>query len=240
MCTVTYWGSPGKSVFTFSRDELAARATTDYLHEEKTTFKKVVYAKDARGGSWFTADSDGNLAVLFNGAFEKHRKKEKYRKSRGLILLDLICSSNPQHLLSETDLEQIEPFTILLYSNNNLYRASWNGNKLIENRLNPLGSYIFSSATLYSSDAIQLREAWFSGYLDRHKEQVNEELLYRFHRSCKSDDKTNGLVICRPGGCQTLSISQAVLYPLYTVLQHTDLVTGASSSRVLDKQEYAV
>ena len=53
--------------------------------------KKIIFPKDAKaGGTWFAAADTGVIAVLLNGAFKKHIAQPPYRKSRGLILLEIM------------------------------------------------------------------------------------------------------------------------------------------------------
>ncbi len=69
----------------------------------------------------------GLSAVLLNGAIKAHQPEPPYRKSRGLILLDLIAASSPADAFEETDFNGIEPFTVILFENKNLYSGKWDG-----------------------------------------------------------------------------------------------------------------
>ena len=60
--------------------------------------------------------------MLFNGAFKKHTKNATYKKSRGLILLDLIASKFILNYFGEVSLELIEPFSIILFEDESLQR----------------------------------------------------------------------------------------------------------------------
>jgi uncharacterized protein with NRDE domain len=48
------------------------------------------------GGTWYVVDENGTVLVLLNGAEEKHTIKLSYRKSRGLIVLDIIGNVSPR------------------------------------------------------------------------------------------------------------------------------------------------
>jgi uncharacterized protein with NRDE domain len=59
--------------------------------------KNVIYPKDPKaGGTWYVVDENGTVLVLLNGAEEKHTIKLSYRKSRGLIVLDIIGNVSPR------------------------------------------------------------------------------------------------------------------------------------------------
>ncbi|MGL1516781.1 NRDE family protein, partial [Vibrio parahaemolyticus] len=41
------------------------------------------------GGTWIALKENGDVAILLNGAFENHIPAYPYRRSRGLIFLDI-------------------------------------------------------------------------------------------------------------------------------------------------------
>ena len=53
------------------------------------------------------------------------RSYYEYRKSRGLIALDLIASKDILKTWQITDLTDIEPFTIVFFNGNELYQLQW-------------------------------------------------------------------------------------------------------------------
>ncbi|MBL0358026.1 MAG: NRDE family protein [Chitinophagaceae bacterium] len=121
MCTVTYIPSADGCYLTSSRDEHAARpgAIAPAVYQHNGTV--LLYPKDAKAnGSWIAFTQTGNAAVLLNGAFVKHIVKPSYRKSRGLIFLDIIAHPQPEFCFMGKNLEGIEPFTIILF-----YRAAY-------------------------------------------------------------------------------------------------------------------
>ena len=48
-----------------------------------------------KGGTWIGLHEKGHLLVLLNGGFEMHQRLERYRKSRGLIVKDLLDKEDP-------------------------------------------------------------------------------------------------------------------------------------------------
>jgi hypothetical protein len=61
-----------------------------------------------------------------NGAHEKHTMELSYRKSRGLIVLDIIGNVSPRDF--EYNWMDNEPFTIVLFQERS-FSARWNGAK---------------------------------------------------------------------------------------------------------------
>src|SRR6476620_3920231 len=115
MCTVTYIPSGEKKFLTSNRDEKTFRKKAlppqIYLREEV----RLIYPKDGdAGGSWIALNENGNTAVLLNGGFEKHVSKHPYRKSRGLVFIDIIKHISPSEYFLNDDLFGIEPFTIII------------------------------------------------------------------------------------------------------------------------------
>lgn len=226
MCTVSVLPLQNGHVFTFSRDEKPERHTPHFITQQQLAHKEIYYAKDSRaGGTWFAADNRGNAAMLFNGAFKKHEKQQGYKKSRGIILLQLITALNMLRFFEEEELKGVEPFSILLFENKNLYRLTWDGvSKHITPLLNKTG-YIFSSATLYDERIQQQRRLWLADFFIQ-QQQITSDGIFQFHSGYKSDDKENGLIIERPGSCSTLSISQLIITAGAAEMKHVDLITG--------------
>lgn len=188
--------------------------------------KKILFPKDKKaGGTWYAVDEYSNVIVLLNGAAEKHEPKKNYRKSRGLILLDLIASDSPIVSWSKIDLTAIEPFTIVLYEKNKLYQLRWNGLEKETISLDTSKSYIWSSVTLYSEEIRKKRAQWFYTFLDTIP-AVNEEELYHFHRYTEEDNHEHGLVINRGEVLKTMSITQTIIEHNRLEMKYFDLLNS--------------
>jgi len=166
MCTVTFIPSGNKIFLTSNRDERLRRKQAlpprFYIHNDV----QLLYPRDEdAGGSWIAVNENGNTAVLLNGAFNKHAPFSAYRKSRGLILLDIIRANLPATYFSKIDLSGIEPFTVIIVEAGNLFECRWNGIRKFCKRLEITHAYIWSSATLYDNEVKRKREQWFSDWL---------------------------------------------------------------------------
>ena len=96
MCTVSFVSSNGKVILTSNRDENIIRPSAIEPKHYLINNKNIVFPKDAKaGGTWYAITENANVAILLNGAAEKHQLKSFYRKSRGLILLDIISLDLP-------------------------------------------------------------------------------------------------------------------------------------------------
>ncbi|MEJ0082440.1 MAG: NRDE family protein, partial [Puia sp.] len=77
--------------FTSSRDEQAGRPLALFPEIYEINGCRVLFPKDPQGGgSWIAVNENGHAGVLLNGAIKVHEPGLSYRKSRGLVLLDLI------------------------------------------------------------------------------------------------------------------------------------------------------
>jgi uncharacterized protein with NRDE domain len=107
MCTLTFIGTKNGYCLTSNRDEKVSRGKAIPPKKYKINDKTITFPKDtAAGGTWVAHDEKAIL-VLLNGANEKHIPTGNYRKSRGLILLDLIGSDNPIEEWENIDLKNI-------------------------------------------------------------------------------------------------------------------------------------
>lgn len=223
-------------VITSNRDENIQRQNAAAPAFHLINNKKIVYPKDAKaGGTWFAAHNDGTVAVLLNGAFEKHDPAPPYRKSRGLILLDIIAADDPALFFKQIDLDKIEPFTLILFHTGSLYELRWDGINKHNRSLNTQVNYIWSSSTLYTGEVIKKREQLFKEFTAGNK-NIAPENIHDFHRSDDSDSE-NGFIINRASGMKTFSITQAVIKPGNLHFLHDDLLHGKRYGESIDIPE---
>jgi hypothetical protein len=233
MCTVSVVPVKGQYIFTFNRDEKPERHTANFICGKQLAHKQLYYTEDGKaGGSWFIADSLGNIVMLFNGGFKKHYKEATYNKSRGIILMELAAAENMLLHFKSSLLSGVEPFSIILFEDKNLYRLTWDGAAKHEALLLNGTSYIFSSATLYADGIQQQRRQWLRDYL-MSSVGTDDASVFNFHSGYNKNDKENGLIIERPQSCHTLSISQAVVSDKSIQLKHVDLKTGATHQQFI-------
>ena len=191
--------------------------------EETINNCKVIFPKDPKaGGTWIAVNENGIGAVLLNGAFERHIRKESYAKSRGLVLLDIVSSENPVSILETIDLQDIEPFTLVLFNGSELIELRWDEIRKHIKKLDINKKHIWSSSTLYSKDAIAYREQLFGQFISQNKIFTKDNII-AFH-SNNNNDYENGLVINRNDLLMTFSITQLVFHQNNVELNHLDLL----------------
>ncbi|TAI46844.1 NRDE family protein [Flagellimonas allohymeniacidonis] len=223
MCTVSFIAHNDSYFITSNRDEHISRQKAYAPKEQNINSVRVVFPQDPKaGGTWFAVNEYNQAAVLLNGGFVRHESKGPYARSRGLVLLEIIGSKNPLAIIQEMDLENIEPFTVVIFADGRLVESRWDGSKKHFSILNPEQSYIWSSVTLYDDDAIQTREELFSKFVEEHK-TVTPSSIVDFH-SNNHNDYENGFVIDRKTGLRTFSVTQAILKSSEVTLKHFDLL----------------
>lgn len=224
MCTVSFVCTNDKVIITSNRDEQVIRPSAIPPKNYALNGKNIIYPKDPKaGGTWYVVDEKGRVLVLLNGADEKHQVKLPYRKSRGLIVLEMISSASPKKFWDEIDLDSIEPFTLVLFQEKKLFQLRWNG---VEKGTMPLEiheNYVWSSSTLYSKTIREQRSSWFYSFLEVNPE-ISEEKMLHFHQHTEAENNDHGLVINRNGEMKTLSITQAVIEKNKVIVKHLDLI----------------
>lgn len=212
MCTVTI--SPlkeGRSfVLTSNRDEAPGRETLPPKMYEieglKMAFPKDVLA----GGTWLGISERKRVICLLNGEFKKHVRTLTYKKSRGVVVKDLLAAEDFFEATKNYDLSEVEPFTIVVADwHQGLFFAEfvWDGHQKHYKKL-PLKPHIWSSSPLYSEEMKELRQKWFHDL--QEKQDLSPEALLNFHFSAGKGDKNQGVIMDR-GFVKTVSISQVII-----------------------------
>lgn len=224
MCTVSFVNNNEAVIITSNRDEKIIRPSAIPPKSYTCNGKNIVYPKDPKaGGTWFVVDANGSVLVLLNGGLKKHNPKFLYRKSRGLIALDVICSDSPKDFWGTINLEDIEPFTLVLYQDKKLYELIWDGLIKRKTQLDETQNHIWSSVTLYSDQIRERRTKWFNDFGKKFDNISGSDML-DFHRNTQGNDSENGLVINRENTLKTLSITQVILKQNKSVIAYHDLV----------------
>ncbi|MDP3468000.1 MAG: NRDE family protein [Daejeonella sp.] len=232
MCTVSYIPLNNGFVLTSSRDEVTLRATLKpqiYTTRNNT----MVYPKDiVAGGTWIAANNKKQIACLLNGAYQSHIKQTVYSKSRGRVLLDSFDFSSHSEFMAETNLDNVEPFTLLLldYSNEPEFNQMvWDGEKKYIQRIDQNVPAIWSSVTLYSVADRDLRKAWFKNWLSKNIEFEDSNIL-DFHTANHNDISRVNILMKRENDLQTLSISQFRIIDKTETFNYHDLGDNSLTS----------
>lgn len=224
MCTVTYYRDSVRMIITSNRDEHFTRPAAIPPQKFSAENGSIYYPIDPQAmGTWFCAKSNGDGLVLLNGADKKHIPSPPYRKSRGLVLLEIAGFDNLTFGWEKIELENIEPFTLVLSASERLFQCRWNGasKEIIE--LDAMTPHIWSSTTLYAEEVISSRENWFGEFLAERNSVLSSESLMAFHTQTHGSDKENGLIINRAEQLLTKSVTQCVTEKDLLTINHFDL-----------------
>lgn len=223
MCTVTYIPiNKTDFILTSSRDVPFAREKA--LHPKKYIEDKVeiTYPKDGRAsGTWIGHSNKNRLICLLNGGFKNHISEISYRKSRGIIVKDLLKENDISSALSEINLDNIEPFTLVIVDWNKelqLLEFVWDGNKKHIKPL-PQKKHIWSSSTLYNEEMKQLRKDWFKNWQLENKQKD----ILNFHHNAGIGDN-NIDVIMKREKVGTVSITQVVKTSNEIVMEYQSIM----------------
>lgn len=210
MCTITLIPHPDSFtgfVLTSNRDEAVSRKTrppqTENYKNTKLHFPKDIEA----GGTWIGISDNMRCVCLMNGSEEPHVRKPDYRKSRGIVVKDFLAGKKLKRLVNEYDLDNIEPFTMIIvdwYNGLDFNELLWDGkNKRLTSL--PLKEHIWSSSPLYSEEMKELRRKWFREL--KKTRGFSAKSLLNFHQNAGEGNKESDLIIDR-GFLKTQSITQ--------------------------------
>lgn len=239
MCTVTFIPSADGLYLTSNRDEKSSRPSAENPAEYPFNSGRLLFPRDrAAGGTWISIHENGNAIVFLNGGIQKHEPAPPYRRSRGLILLDLIDSDQPYEQFKTIALTEIEPFTAIIWDNGKLYECRWDGARKYVKQKDASLPHIWSSVTLYTDEVIHTREQWFRDWLRKNPAPDQADIL-NFHRFTGDGDTWNGLTMNRDGETFTVSITSVVLNDGTASMEYLDLKNNQHTTSVFAIEKYS-
>ena len=234
MCTVSFIPLKDAVQITSNRDEKSTRLPAYPPATYHTGTGLTAFPKDAdAGGTWIAMHQHGRIVVLLNGGFISHRHTPPYRRSRGLILLDLIGVDDPAFHFSDLDLIGIEPFTTIIWANEKLFECRWDGVDRHIQEQDPSLPRIWSSSTLYDASVTRKRESWFREWIIRDPQPSVGEII-RFHTSAGDGDPHNDLLMDRDGALGTVSITTIAIRRDAGSMTYHDIRSGTIHDLHLD------
>jgi hypothetical protein len=173
----------------------------------------LVYPKDELAGGTWIATSENQLSVcLLNGAFKKHKRHLPYNRSRGQVLKERFNFGTHEEFIDKVNLDRVEPFTFLMIDHKDLSQIDfkvliWDEHQKHVFDIDVYTPQIWASSTLYDKSQREMRKQWFSNFLDNNENPDHQSLL-KFHTGSYTDNKTEDILMKRPNGLKTVSVSQ--------------------------------
>lgn len=241
MCTVTFIPLGNKVLLTSNRDEKGVRKKALAPAIAKFQHANLLFPKDAQaGGTWVAAADSGTIMVLLNGGFIKHEPAAEYRRSRGLIFLDILSEGKALAAFKKINLLGIEPFTLVIWESGQLYECRWSGEEKYTREMDATEPHIWSSVTLYTSDTIHKREQWFKQWIHQNQQPQVEDILH-FHLFGGEGDVENDIRMNRNNTMFTVSVTNIVCDKQTATMRYKDLVYQEDHQSTLSfVQEQAV
>ena len=228
MCTVTFIPINNRYFITSNRDEHITRGQAIAPKKILANGYELIYPKDAdAGGTWIATKNTGEAIVLLNGGFYKHESNPPYKKSRGIILLNIFTEIEPLLTLQTEELTGIEPFTVVYFGNQLLTEFRWDGLTKHCKQLNSSVAHIWSSVTLYEPDTIKKRETWFKKWLLANQNPELKDIL-NFHLSAGEGDAAIDINMNRNNELKTVSVSSILIDEKQNEFTYIDLINNKS------------
>lgn len=223
MCTVSFIPAGDRLFIAHNRDEKILRPRAIAPREYRVKGHMLLFPRDTQsGGTWVAVNAGGDAAVLLNGAFEKHISRPPYRKSRGLVLPDIMATNDPVHSWQHLDLEGTEPFTMVLWSREQLYEARWDGQLRHLCRPDSAKAHTWSSVTLYDAAVLDRRREWFARWREQCPQPALEDVL-QYHLYGGEGDEHNDLRMNRDNRMLTVSVTAMELSAARCRMTYMDL-----------------
>ena len=222
MCTVTFIPAKEKIFITSNRDEKQLRSPAIPPAVYEFSSGKILFPRDTDGGgTWFAVHENGNAVIFLNGGWEKHEPRHPYKKSRGLVLLELADSERPLNIFLRQDLENIEPFTAIIWQGGLLLECRWDANQKYTSQLDEHSAHIWSSVTLYDENTMALRKLWFTKWLQQNPLPTQDDILH-FHEFTGDGDPQNDLLMNRNNIVFNVSITSVTIAQGNALMKYID------------------
>ena len=228
MCTVSLIYTKDANFFlTSNRDEAPNR---EAIHPQFYTHQNVdmCFPMDKQSkGTWVGISNQNRVVCLLNGGFEIHQRKTSYRLSRGVIVKNVLALNSIEDL-EKVNLEDIEPFTMVIADWNNALifkELVFDGEKAHIKNLE-LSNHIWSSSTLYNSYQKAERQRWFSDF--KNENDLTPQTLLRFHKTAGLEHEAFGVIMNRDH-VKTTSITQIIKEDDVMSVSFSDLNTNKNT-----------
>jgi Transport and Golgi organisation 2 len=237
MCVLTYVPVADNGfIVTSNRDENIARPKANSPKKIKVNGIEVFCPIDPISNGTWIATAKHYTMVLLNGGHKKHETAANYRQSRGQVILEFTKWNDPETFLENFNFEGMEPFTLVLFKNDNrqqITEIKWCSGEKYMSHLSGDSALIWSSATLYDEQATENRKSWFLEHLSYYKEKISSEKILDFHYSGGKQDLENSIKLKRKNGIETVCITQIEIYPRAKYLFYNDLENNTSNRLVI-------
>jgi hypothetical protein len=226
MCTVSFVPTGGGDfILTSNRDETVARGLASFPQKFNREGQTIICPVDPlASGSWIAISENGNLRCLLNGAFQKHSHRPPYRLSRGIVVLDSLSFDEPKKFSNQYNLDDIEPFTMVMVRNEKkpiVFELRWDGKEKYLRSLSTTDVHLWSSATLYTGDVAAAKEKAFKNYVEESPALTAENLV-EIHSHFLYEDWIQGPE--RVSIVSTLSITSVESKGSHMQMHYRDLV----------------
>lgn len=228
MCTLTYippFNNQDDFLITDNRDESVNRpAIFPKVYAEYQT--RLFYPRDIKaGGTWFGIAQQNRAMALLNGAFKRHQRNPYYKKSRGVVVKELLAMSDIKQGIRAYDFSGIEAFYGVMFlwkKEMEIIEIIWDGEQLFQNKKEADKPHIWSSAMTFSPEEHQKKVTLFEAFLNENKDsECLPELLWDFHEN--RDPQAH--MILDYEKLKTTSISQFHYTPEADFFRYKDLLT---------------
>ena len=172
------------------------------------------------------------MICLLNGGFQYHTSRVGYKKSRGLIVKELLKVDDIRKGLNNISLLNVEQFTLTIVDWNEtleLLEFVWDGKEKHFKKMSQ-EPHIWSSSTLYDESVKQLRLDWFAEW--QKNNELSQEKILNFHHNAGIGDPHIDLMMDRKIG-GTVSITSVLKSDQQVLMSYEDVLNKKLEIEIL-------
>ena len=141
------------------------------------------------------------------------------------MALEFFSHENAIHFFHHFNFEGMEPFTMVIFDDGNLYELRWDEVKQHVKKLDTNSTHLWASCTLYSQEWQSKRQDWFSDWQEKNT-TPNQNNILDFHKHAGEGNPRFDVVMNYKDIVRTTSITSIIKTKQKMDLRYEDMLDG--------------
>jgi hypothetical protein len=155
------------------------------------------------------------------------------------MALDFFSYSTANDFFENFEFEGIEPFTMIIFDDGNLFEFRWDEKEKHIAQLDVSKQYIWASCTLYTEEWQAKRRTWFDDWKKKNP-KITQDAVLDFHKNGGEGHPNFDVVMKWKDMVQTTSITSILKNEKEMSMRYEDLLNGEIEEGFLSLQNQKI